>query len=148
MAKGEVQLTQSSGQQSSLEACQQACIANSECVSISYNAPSKQCNQYSTQCSITTFEPETMSYRLERPATTAAPTTTAPATTAAPITTLEATTTAGTMHCAALPLIRSSHLYEHALFPSHARAPSRVLTLAVKHCHRIFVEENRYQWHL
>ena len=100
--KGEVKLSQSSGQQSSLAACQQACVANSQCNSISYNAPSKLCNQYSTQCSVTKFEEDTMSYSLQRPATTAQATTPAATTTPVPTTTLAATTTAGTMHCVSI----------------------------------------------
>ena len=62
---GEVRLSQSSGQQASLEACQQACIANSQCRSMSYNKWTQLCNQYSTPCSVTKFEAYTKSFSLK-----------------------------------------------------------------------------------
>ena len=78
------------------EACQQACIANSKCQSISYNKD-QGCTLYSTPCTSTKFSPYTESFTLKR---TAANTTPAP--TPAP-TTAPAPTPASTLHGAPCP---------------------------------------------
>ena len=128
---GEVKLSQSSGQRSSLKACQQACLANSKCRSISYTKK-QWCNQYSTSCTSTTFEVGTKSYSLRRPTTPARATAPAPtpAPTTTPATTPATTTPAGTMHCVATDK-PCAHLNEHACCHCmYVRAPSRVLTRA------------------